>query len=161
MVKKFFLLLILVLPCIALAGEKADFVLVKKNKAKLYLIRDGNVFMEFNAVFGPNPKGHKFRRGDGRTPEGEYILDYKKADSDFYKAIHISYPNEKDLQRAKFLEVDPGGQIMIHGLPNERSYLSVGSRSTNWTDGCIGVTNSAMDEIWDAVEPGTPIKITP
>ncbi|MFW5930290.1 MAG: L,D-transpeptidase family protein [Desulfosalsimonas sp.] len=154
-------LLILVLPCIVLAGQKADFVLVKKNESKLYLMKNGKVFKEFKAAFGPNPKGHKFRRGDGRTPEGEYTLDYKKDDSDFYKAIHVSYPNEKDRKRAKYLEVNPGGQIMIHGLPNGRGYMSVASQSINWTDGCIGVTNSAMDEIWEAVDPDTPIKITP
>jgi murein L,D-transpeptidase YafK len=61
---------------------------------------------------------HKQQAGDERTPEGKYILDYKKQNSSFYKAIHISYPNEQDKKRAYHLGVDPGGLIMIHGQKN-------------------------------------------
>lgn len=121
----------------------------------------GRVVKEYAVVFGANPVGHKQQEGDERTPEGVYVLDYKKSDSAFYKAIHISYPNETDQLRAKNLGVDPGGFIMIHGQRNGLSWLSGLTQMFNWTDGCIAVTNAEMDEIWQLVDKGTAVEIKP
>jgi murein L,D-transpeptidase YafK len=149
------------MPLSAYADIKADVVVVDKSKTRLYLIKDKKVFKSFRISLGANPRGHKQQEGDQRTPEGRYMLDYKKPDSAFYKAIHISYPNKDDIKRAEELGVDPGGQIMIHGQKNSFSQVSFTRQSRTWTDGCIAVTNSAMDEIWDAVDSGTPIVIKP
>ena len=155
------IVLVLSMPLSAFAFEKADLVIVHKSKTRIYLLNDNKVFKSFRIALGANPKGHKQQEGDERTPEGRYILDYKKSDSAFYKAIHISYPNKDDIKRARELGVDPGGQIMIHGQKNQLSKVSFTRQSRNWTDGCIAVTNSAMDEIWDHVDAGTPIIIKP
>ena len=152
-------LLLFVLPSIALAAQKADFVLVNKSEAKLFLISNGQPFREFDVVFGANPQGHKEQEGDERTPEGKYVLDYKKENSAFYKAIHVSYPNATDIQRANARGVSPGGLIMIHGQRNGFGWLSFLAQRFNWTNGCIAVTNSEMEEIWQAVDAGTPIEI--
>lgn len=141
--------------------EKADMVLVIKSSSKLYLKKNGKIIKEYHVAFGANPKGHKQQEGDERTPEGKYFLDYKKKDSAFYKSIHISYPNEADKKRAKESGVNPGGFIMIHGQKNGLDQLSFITQRFNWTDGCIAVTNSAMDEIWNSVNIGTPIEIKP
>jgi len=154
-------ILLLLIPTIAFGIEKADFVLVIKSEATLYLIKNGKVLKKYHVAFGANPKGHKQQEGDERTPEGKYILDYKKENSSFYKAIHISYPSNEDKKRAKEKGVSPGGQIMIHGQKNDIGWLSFITQRFNWTDGCIAVTNSAMDEIWDSVNIGTPIEIKP
>ncbi|WP_455199923.1 L,D-transpeptidase family protein [Kaarinaea lacus] len=158
---RFLILILFLVPVIAFGTEKADLVVVKKSKFRLYLIADNKVFKSFRVSLGENPRGHKQQEGDERTPEGRYILDFKKEDSAFYKAIHISYPNKEDIQRAKERNVDPGGDIMIHGQKNQVSKVSFTRQSGNWTDGCIAVTNSAMDKIWDSVDPGTPIIIKP
>lgn len=136
-------------------------VVVIKSESKLYLKKDGKVLKEYHVSFGANPEGHKIQEGDERTPEGRYILDYKKSDSAFYKSIHISYPNEADKKRAKEAGVNPGGFIMIHGQKNGLGWLSWISQRFNWTDGCIAVSNRAMDEIWNSVNIGTPIEIKP
>ncbi|MFW5936693.1 MAG: L,D-transpeptidase family protein, partial [Desulfosalsimonas sp.] len=113
-------------------------------------------------ALGGNPRGHKQQEGDGRTPEGLYVLDYKNPNSEFYKSIHISYPNADDRKTARELGVSPGGAIMIHGQKNGADRLSTEIiQLFNWTDGCIAVTNSAMDEIWQAVDINTPIRIKP
>ena len=161
MMFRYLVILLLLIPVSALAVGKADLVIVDKSKTRLYLMKDNKVLKSFRVALGARPKGHKQQEGDERTPEGRYMLDYKKADSDFYKAIHVSYPNEADIQRARELGVDPGGQIMIHGQKNSLSKVSFTRQSRNWTDGCIAVTNSAMDIIWEAVDPGTPIVIKP
>ncbi|WP_330130736.1 L,D-transpeptidase family protein [Shewanella xiamenensis] len=141
------------------SSQKADSVLVDKSEKKLYLIANGIPFKSYHVVFGANPAGHKQQEGDERTPEGKYLLDYKKDDSAFYKAIHISYPNQNDIENAKKRGVNPGGFIMIHGQRNGLGWLSFVSQFFNWTNGCIAVTNSEMEEIWLAVDAGTPIEI--
>lgn len=143
-------------------GEQiADKVVVVKNVARLYLMRKENEIASFKVKFGSNPKGHKQQQGDGRTPEGTYILDYKNASSSFYKSIHISYPNANDRANARRLGVSPGGNIMIHGQPNGWGRFSPIIQLFNWTDGCIALSDSDMDRVWKAVEVGTPIEIKP
>ncbi len=152
--------MLLLVPYCALGIERADLVLVVKSESTLYLIKNRKILKRYKVSLGANPKGHKRQEGDKRTPEGAYILDYKKIDSTFYKAIHISYPNGEDVRRARKAGVDPGGCIMIHGQKNGCGTGSI-SRHINWTDGCIALSNSDMDEIWESVAVGTPIKILP
>ncbi len=143
------------------AEREIDLVLVDKSEMKMYLLSEGRRLKEYHVVFGGNPEGHKQQEGDERTPEGKYVLDYKKSDSSFYKSIHISYPNEEDKAKAEKMGVSPGGFIMIHGQKNGFGWLSWLMQRFNWTDGCIAVTNSEMDEIWQLVKVGTPIEIRP
>lgn len=143
------------------SAEKADFVLVIKSESRLYLIQKDRKFASFRVAFGDNPKGHKEQQGDGRTPEGRYILDSKNANSKYYKSIHISYPNAKDRENARNRGVDPGGAIMIHGQPNGYETFSAIIQLFNWTNGCIALKNKDMDFVWQAVEVGTPIEIRP
>jgi len=154
----FCLLLLLGLP--AEAAIKADLVLVKKSERKLYLMRDGTPLKSFHVALGPKPRGHKQYEGDQRTPEGRYLLEFKKADSFYYKAIRISYPNAYDAAQARASGRSPGGNIMIHGFPAKGEKPEV-AQTFNWTNGCIAVTNAEMDEIWESVEAGTPIEIQP
>jgi murein L,D-transpeptidase YafK len=126
---------------------KTDLVIVKKSLEKLYLMKDEKVLKIYKVSFGANPKGHKQQEGDEKTPEGNYTLDYKKSNSSFYKAIHISYPNKKDKLSAKGRSVNAGGFIMIHGQKNYFGWLSFITQRFNWTNGCIAVTNEEMDEI--------------
>ena len=139
----------------------ADSVLVDKSDKKLYLLKGGRPFREYQIVMGENPRGHKRKAADERTPEGSYLLDWRNPESSFYKSIHISYPSGKDLAAAKARGEDPGGMIMIHGLPNKFDWAEKVLEGWNWTDGCIAVTNREMDEIWLAVRDGTPIEIIP
>ena len=145
----------------AQAQLKADQVLVKKSERKLFLLRAGIVYETFPVVFGPRPQGPKLTEGDERTPEGNYILDYKKNPSRYYKSIHISYPNAIDRERSARLGLHPGGDIMIHGHPKVDRKVRRHGLFFNWTDGCIAVANEDMDIIWHAVDVGTPITILP
>jgi murein L,D-transpeptidase YafK len=153
--------LIFITSCSALAGEKADRVVVIKNTKTLSLYKGERLLGAYSVVFGANPVGHKQQEGDERTPEGRYILDLKKSDSAFYKAIHISYPNTQDIESAKKRGVSPGGSIMIHGQKNGLGWVSFISQKFNWTDGCIALNNKDMDFVWEAIEAGTPIDIKP
>jgi murein L,D-transpeptidase YafK len=132
-----------------------------KSNHKLQLLAGEKLVREFHVVFGPNPKGRKMQEGDEKTPEGSYILDYKKPDSAFHRAIHISYPNAEDIASAKARGVNPGGQIMIHGQKNELNSLSSISQRFNWTNGCVALSNEDMDVVWTLVKEGTPIEILP
>jgi len=142
-------------------SNEIDYVLVNKSERKMYLLSNKRRIKEYDVAFGSNPVGHKQREGDERTPEGKYILDYKKSDSSFYKAIHISYPNKADEKKARTHGIDPGGQIMIHGQKNGLGWMSWLTQQFDWTKGCIAVTNTEMDEIWKLVKSGTSIEIRP
>lgn len=99
--------------------------------------------------------------GDGRTPEGVYSIDRRKVKSTFHRALHVSYPNDDDLAQAKARSVSPGGDIMIHGLPNGLGFLGKLHLKGDWTAGCIAVTNPQIEEIWRAVPDGTKVEIVP
>jgi len=159
--KSMLFVVLLLLPQLGWAMDKADRVLVVKSQAKLYLQCGGVVLKQYHIALGSQPKGPKQRQGDHRTPEGSYILDLKNPGSAFYKSIRISYPNASDRVRARRAGVHPGGWIMIHGQKNGYGHLAHINQRFNWTDGCIAVTNEAMDEIWQAVDIGTPIDIRP
>ncbi|GAA5524394.1 hypothetical protein Maes01_00951 [Microbulbifer aestuariivivens] len=154
--------LLLLAPMLANATiQKADEVVVYKSKSLMQLKRNGRVLKSYKVVFGENPRGHKVMQGDERTPEGRYTLDWKNPQSRFYRSIHISYPNAADKARARRLGVDPGGDIMIHGIKPQWKGMENYLTKMNWTDGCIAVTNPEMDEIWAMVDTPTPISIYP
>ncbi len=140
---------------------KADQVVVVKSTRTLKLFSRGKVIRTYKVALGTNPVGAKEQQGDQKTPEGTYTLDRRNPKSQFYKSIHISYPNEQDRRQAQQKGHSPGGDIMIHGLPNGYGAVGAAHRLRDWTDGCIAVTDAEIDEIWKLVPDGTPIEIRP
>lgn len=154
-------------PCLASsrtvqpAAIKADRIIVLKSERTLTLMHDGKPLKTYKVALGGEPVGAKSRQGDHKTPEGTYVIDRRNSHSQFYKALHVSYPNTDDLARARKLRVSAGGDIMIHGLPNGMGWVGSAHRARDWTDGCIAVTNDEIDEIWKLVPDGTPVEIKP
>ena len=140
---------------------KADQVIVVKSQRTLTLLSRGKILRTYKVALGGSPLGPKEQQGDHKTPEGHYVLDRRNANRRFYKSIHVSYPNRQDEQNAARRGVSPGGDIMVHGLPNGFGWLGATHRTMDWTDGCIALTNAEMDEIWNLVPDGTPIEIRP
>ena len=138
----------------------ADKVVVIKGEKLLLLLHNGKVLKSYKVSIGRQP-GRRVRRGDNRTPEGNYVIDRRNPRSRFYKALHISYPNASDIRMAEKLGVSPGEEVLIHGLPEGFDDLGVSHADFNWTRGCIAVSNEEMDEIWELVADGTPVKIPP
>ncbi len=143
------------------APLEVDHVVVVKTTRTMTLLAKDKVVRTYKVALGGEPIGAKQQQGDHKTPEGLYILDRRNPKSRFYKSIHISYPNEQDRRKAQQLGVDPGGDVMIRGLPNGFGWLGATHRAMDWTDGCIAVTDKEMDEIWELVCDGTPIEIRP
>jgi murein L,D-transpeptidase YafK len=139
----------------------ADRVLVRKSERRLYLMRGNDVLRAYRVALGLNPAGAKERSGDFRTPEGSYRLTRRNTRSDFFLSIQVSYPNDQDTQRARRNGWQPGGSIMIHGLPNQLKHTPTYYTSSDWTDGCIAVSNSDMLEIWLLITDNAPIEILP
>ena len=143
------------------AAKKADKVLVLKSKRKMYLINNNKRFKQYDISLGDDPIGHKQQQGDERTPEGHYIIDYRNPKSSYHLSLHINYPSPADKRTARKNGVNPGGDIFIHGLPNGMGLLAAAFKGSDWTDGCIAVTNEEIEEIWRLVKNGTPIEIRP
>lgn len=146
---------------VAVAAPAVDKVKVDKLGRRLYLMRAGEIVRSFPVALGGNPVGHKQQEGDRRTPEGRYVLDFRKADSAYHRALHISYPDANDSGSARARGVPAGGALMIHGQRNGFGWMAPLVQRFDWTDGCIALSNADMDAVWALVEPGTPIEIFP
>ncbi|NEX48062.1 L,D-transpeptidase family protein [Pseudotabrizicola algicola] len=136
-------------------GPEVTSVQVHKGARKMYLLHHERVLKTYDIALGFNPVGHKQFEGDGRTPEGTYIIDRRNPNSEFHLSIGISYPNQADREYARNLGKSPGGDIFIHGGPKKK----VSRR--DWTAGCIAVTDKEMERIYAMVKNGTPIHILP
>jgi murein L,D-transpeptidase YafK len=143
------------------ADLAADRIVVNKSKRKMILLHDGKVIRRYRIGLGQSPVGPKQRQGDSKTPEGLYTISGRNPASDYHRALRISYPNEADIERARQAGENPGGEIMIHGLPNDEAKAAKHGRVSDWTIGCIAVTDEEIEEIWRLVPDGTPIQINP
>ena len=155
------LLIVFVSSALPTPQQKATRVLVLKKEHKMELFSGETVIKTYTVALGRGGLAPKQRQGDHLTPEGLYQIDRRNKNSRFYRALHVSYPNEIDRERARKLGVDPGGDIMIHGITNGLGWLGSVHRTIDWTNGCIAVTDAEMDEIWLLVPDGTPVEIRP
>ncbi|NNE80523.1 MAG: L,D-transpeptidase family protein [Silicimonas sp.] len=135
-------------------GPEVTHVTVFKKARRMYLLSGNRVLKSYHIGLGFAPTGDKKIEGDGRTPEGRYTIDRRNPDSEFHLSIGIDYPNERDIAEAKALGKEPGGDIFIHGRGNPTQFLL-----SDWTWGCIAVTNNEIEEIYAMVRDGTPITI--
>jgi len=138
-----------------------DYIIVLKSEHIMRLYSHDKLIKEYHVALGLNPVGPKRRKGDDKTPEGSYTIDLKNPHSQFHLSLRVSYPNAQDRERARRQGVDPGGSIMIHGLPRQFAYLGTRHREYDWTWGCVAVTNPEIEEIWSLVQVGTKIEIRP
>jgi len=154
----------LVLPAEAVRAEElvpADRVVVHKAERKLFLYKGQQLLGSYRIALGLNPSGPKERERDYRTPEGHYFLSRRNTRSDYFLAIQVSYPNKQDERNARRRGYAPGGSIMIHGLPNIPKHSALYYEQTDWTDGCIALSNSDMVEVWMRTQDNIPIEIYP
>ena len=156
------LLVLFLFPCGAAGkGDLADRLVVNKSKRELLLYRSEKVIRAYKIALGKNPVGPKLGKGDSKTPEGSYTISGRNAASAYHRSLRVSYPNSADRVRSRRQGLDPGGDIMIHGLPNGQGFVGPAHRLIDWTDGCIAVTDAEIEEIWHLVQDGTPIQINP
>ena len=143
------------------AGTKVDHIVILKSKREMKLFCNGGVVKTYRIALGAAPVGPKERQGDHKTPEGTYFISGRNANSQYHRSLRVSYPSAEDRARAAKRGVSPGGDIMIHGLPNGYGWVGRGHLSKDWTEGCIAVTDPEIEEIWSLVADGTPVEIRP
>lgn len=137
---------------------RADFVRVRKAARTLEAWSAGQLLLTIRGIqLGPSPQGAKQFEGDGRTPEGRYLIDWRNPRSAYHLSLHVSYPDERQLAVARQQRRSAGGLIMIHGQPNGTQERQIG----DWTDGCIAVSNSEIEALWSLVPDGTRVEILP
>ena len=137
-------------------GPEVTRVIVNKGDRQMFLMHHDEVLKSYPIGLGFAPEGHKSFEGDGRTPEGTYVIDRRNPNSDFHLSVGISYPNEQDIAVARAMGQEPGGDIFIHGQPNKGTKRKKGR---DWTAGCIAVKNREIEQIYAMVRLGTPITI--
>ncbi len=141
--------------------QPIDRIVVQKGERKMELYRKGQLVANYRISLGLAPSGQKQREGDFRTPEGSYRLTRRNAQSDFFLAVQVSYPEASDIVLARRSGWAPGGSIMVHGLPNFLKYPRDRYLNTDWTDGCIALSNEDMLDFWLLTGQDTPIEIRP
>lgn len=142
-------------------SKKIDKILVVKHKRELTVFSKGEALKTYKVSLGGMPTGKKEFEGDKKTPEGIYTIDDKNPNSDYHLNLAVSYPNQADSIHAKELEKSPGGEIKIHGLPNGYGFIGKFQRFSDWTLGCIALTNSEIEELFYNVPIGIEIEIVP
>jgi murein L,D-transpeptidase YafK len=140
--------------------QQATRIVIKKSDRTLTLYHDQTKLLAYTVSLG-SASGPKQQAGDRKTPEGSYVVDRKIERSQFHRALHISYPNAQDRERAQKLHHDPGGDIEIHGQRNSLGWLGSMAQHFDWTAGCIALNNGEIDAIWTVVPVGTPVEIDP
>ena len=139
----------------------ADSIVVEKKAHTLTLFRDGKPMRTYLVALGGKPQGDKLSAGDKRTPEGVFYIDARQPNSRYHLALHISYPDAAHRARSQSAGVQPGGDIMIHGLPNGLGAAGASHRVNDWTNGCVALTDEEIEQLWSAVPIGTPVEIKP
>jgi murein L,D-transpeptidase YafK len=136
-----------------------DRIIVDKAEHRMTLIRGNNVIAVYKVALGKGGLAPKAKEGDGRVPEGAYRITERKADSQFYKALRVGYPTKAETEAARNKGIDPGSNIMIHGLPNGMGWIGSWHRLRDWTAGCVALTDAEMDQLWKLVPVGTIVEI--
>lgn len=129
-------------------------IVVEKRRRRMSLMHDDRVLRRYDISLGFDPRGHKRFEGDGRTPEGRYVINRKNPESKFHRSLGISYPNTDDLAYARKRGRHPGGDIFVHGGP-----LASSPKQSDWTNGCISISDRDVEEMFRYVPVGTPIEI--
>ena len=141
--------------------QQIEKLVVLKSEREMRAYAGGKLLKTYRIALGTNPIGDKQFEGDRKTPEGIYFINGKNPNSGYHKNLGISYPNALDITEAKILGKPTGGDIKIHGMRNGFSYLGFFHRLTDWTHGCIAVTDAEIDELYAHTPIGTPIEIRP
>ena len=135
-------------------GPEVTRIAVFKSSRRMYLFHHEQLLRYYDIDLGFAPDGDKLVEGDGRTPEGEYLIDRRNPDSRFHLSIGIDYPRPHDVAEARAMGRSPGGDIFIHGVGSASDRLK-----PDWTWGCIAVSDDEIEEIYAMVRLGTPVSI--
>jgi len=145
-------------PLLPLTG-RIDHILIEKSARRLTVFRAGEALRSYDVALGFAPEGDKQHQGDGKTPEGMFTIDRRNAQSSYHLSLGIDYPLPEDRARAAARGVDAGGDIFIHGQPNGLAGLT--ALASDWTAGCIAVSNDQIEELWRVTPIGTAVEILP
>jgi len=143
------------------AAGRADAIRIVKHERRLYLLRENYPLRSYRIALGLSPTGAKEHEWDFRTPEGSYIIDFRREHSRYFKALHISYPSPSDLKRSSALHRSAGGDIFIHGEPNRPTKPVDYYKTRDWTNGCIALSDEDLQDVWNLTSGPTPVEIVP
>lgn len=134
-------------------GPPVTAIVAWKARRQMAVLSGDNVLKSWHFELGFTPVGHKHFEGDGKTPEGQYIIDRKNPRSAYHLSVGVSYPSDADREYAKEMGKRPGGDIFFHGTPRDKR------GKPDWTAGCLAITNEQVEELYAMVPVGTPVLI--
>ncbi len=138
---------------------KISKIIIYKSKHRMQVFHNKRLLKTYCISLGRQPVGAKHFRGDNKTPEGLYFINDKNPNSKYHLNLGISYPSKKDIAYAEKYGKSAGGNIKIHGIKNGFGFIGKLHCLYDWTQGCIAVTNSEIEELYRSIPLGTPIEI--
>ncbi|MGB8813685.1 MAG: L,D-transpeptidase [Paracoccaceae bacterium] len=141
-----------------LSGQ-IDRILVEKAARRMTIFRDGQALRSYRVALGFTPVGPKTRQGDGRTPEGIFQIDRRNDASSYHLSLGINYPRPQDITLAEVGGYAAGGDIFFHGQPN--AFKGKATLRSDWTAGCIALSDTEIEQLWDVTPIGTEVEIRP
>lgn len=149
-------------------------IIIRKAARKLEIYDGMKLMKTYTVVLGFSTKGDKEVEGDGRTPEGEFYVFTKNPKSRFHLSLGISYPSKDDAKRGLaeiLISQEEHDQIVKAidegGVPPQKTrlggeiYIHGGGTTSDWTDGCVALSNDQMTELFNATPVGTKVTILP
>jgi len=146
--------------CERMSDGPVELIRVDKSDHLMSVYRNGQLVREFRVALGRGGPLPKVQQGDGRVPEGTYRITAHNPNSAFHLSLRIGYPTAEQVAAAAKRGLNAGGDIMIHGLPNQKGWIGAKHTTVDWTDGCVAVTNREIEWLYKAVADGTPVEIT-
>lgn len=141
--------------------QRVDSLVVYKSKRLMYAWSEGKKLKAYVISLGQAPVGKKQCKGDHKTPEGLYYIKDRNANSAYHKNLGVSYPNGNDRANARRQGLSTGGDIKIHGLPLKPQYPQEAYLYSDWTWGCIAVSDAEIDELFVYVAPHAALLLLP
>ena len=149
-------------------------IFVYKEKRRLYIVQGNVLVRDYPIGLGFKPQGDKEREGDGRTPEGDFLICVKQYSNRFSKSLGLNYPDKGHAERAYFAGLLSPPEFRDILLASEkkssppwgtilggRIFIHAGGAQKDWTDGCVALYDSDMDELFQIASVGTPVSVRP
>ncbi|KAF0193219.1 MAG: hypothetical protein FD165_322 [Gammaproteobacteria bacterium] len=169
--------------CLFTGVARADadpWILVDTRARTLTVNSADRVVKRFDGVaIGRNGAAETRAEGDGQTPLGTFEIAWVNDRSDFRLFFGLNYPTREHAERAfrahlidlsTYLDIQLaidnhrlppqntrlGGYIGIHGLGRADPDIHA---STNWTQGCVALTDQQIKQLAAWIKPGTRVVI--
>jgi murein L,D-transpeptidase YafK len=153
--------------------ENPNLVILKTDRI-VHLFDGETLVRSYHCDLGSSPVGDKRQIGDEKTPLGRFTIVSKNQESPYRRFLGLDYPHQRAVEAglSAGLVSDGAARSILNALresrcPDWSTALGGGigihghRKGSDWTGGCIAVSDSAIDELFDILRIGDRVEILP